>query len=116
MDEKDILIIKIKKRINIIANCNKKYPEKIYVTPEESNILDDIAEIDNVKLVVRKDAKAMTNCKFYNKINNDCNAMTELICSYKKCKRYNTTIDLNEVEDSIKKYVKKVRDNGKEKA
>lgn len=56
------------------------------------------------------------DCKFYNKTNHDCNAMTELICSYKKCKRYNTQIDLNEIEFSIKEYAKKVKEYGKAKS
>lgn len=112
MDDKDVLIIKIRKKITDITNINALYPSKIYITEEESKKLGGLTEIDNVKLEVLK-ANTKTDCKFYNQANHDCNAMTELICSYKKCKRYNTTANLDEIERSIKEYAEKVRKNGK---
>lgn len=114
MDSKDMLIIKIRKKINNIANINGIYPSKIYVSKEDLKNLDGLTEIDNVKLEVLKDI-IKTDCKFYNYESHDCNAMTELICSYKKCKRYNTTANLYEIECSIRNYAEKVRKNGKEK-
>ena len=92
---------KIRKRIKSITMINGIEPSRILINDAEAEELGDIKEIDGVKLVRNK---IKEDCVFYNKVNKDCNAMTELICKNKNCKRYNTTITQEEIKRSIRDY------------
>ena len=96
---------RIKKNIKTLINMKGEKPEQIFITKKEAEELG-IEEYDGVKLVVKETKKEepglKKDCVFYNGI--DCNAMTELVCKEKRCKRYNTTITQQEIDKSIREY------------
>ncbi len=96
---------RLKKNIKTLIKMKGEKPNEIYITEKESEELG-VAEYDGVKLVVKETKKEepglKKDCVFYNGI--DCNAMTELVCKEKRCKRYNTTITQQEIDKSIREY------------
>ena len=92
---------RIKKNIKTLINMKGEKPEQIFITKKEAEELG-IEEYDGVKLVVMEEPGLKKDCVFYNGI--DCNAMSELICKEKRCKRYNTTITQKEIDKSIREY------------
>ena len=96
---------RLKRKIKTITNANIEKPKEIFITEKEAEELG-ITEYDGVKLVVKETKKEepglKKDCVFYNGI--DCNAMTELVCKEKRCKRYNTTITQKEIDKSIREY------------
>lgn len=91
----------IKRKIETITNINGRKPDKIYITEAEAEEIG-ITEYEGTQLIVMEQPEINTDCVFYNGFN--CDAMEELICRNKKCKRYNTTITQEEIDKSIRDY------------
>lgn len=55
---------------------------------------------------ISHDRKPMIDCFAYNKEKNKCNALCELVCTYKNCRFYKDRInmDTREIERAIKHY------------
>lgn len=103
---------KIRKRIKTIEMLTHRKVEEIEISEEEAKELEDIKEIDKVKLVIaNKPNNLKEKCNF--KCKEDCFAYSEhkgcivlkdLYCLKEKCKFYRNDLSMSKIESDIRKY------------
>ena len=97
---------KIQKRIMSMQLLQGKVIKEIQITRQEAEQLGNVNLIDGVKLVIVDKLGDMTNKDCFAYRGEQCYALNELYCKNKECRFYRNDITINEIENSIKKYLR----------